>query len=119
MCIRDRLWADVIGDGLPDLLVAEPENGQVSIHFQQKDGSLASPQVFPSLAGISDIAVSDWDGDGKPEIFLLSADEKQVGIAQLDEKQRLPFPTLLPLGGLPLVLAVGTLQDGAKPTLAV
>jgi len=116
---RGLVWADVNGDGLPDLLVAEPENGQVAIHFQQKDGSLASPQAFPSLAGISDIAVSDWDGDGKPEIFLLSTDEKQVGIAQLDEKQRLPFPTLLPLDGRPLVLAVGTLQEGAKPTLAV
>jgi hypothetical protein len=116
---RGLVWADVNGDGLPDLLVAEPENGQVAIHFQQKDGSLASPQAFPSLAGINDIAVSDWDANGKPEIFLLSADEKQVGIAQLDEKQRLPFPTLLPLDGRPLVLAVGTLQEGAKPTLAV
>jgi len=37
----------------------------------------------------------------------------------LDEKQRLPFPTLLPLDGRPLVLAVGNLQEVAKPTLAV
>lgn len=116
---RGLVWEDVNGDGSPDLLVAEPENGRVAIHFQQKDGSLAAPQAFPSLAGISDIAVSDWDSDGKPEVFLLSADEKQVGIVQLDEKQRLPFPTLLPLDGRPLALAVGTLQEGAKPALAV
>ena len=32
---------------------------------------------------------------------------------------RLPFPTLIPFDGKPLVLAVGALQPGAKPTLAV
>jgi hypothetical protein len=116
---RGLLWADVNGDGLPDLLVAEPESGQLSIHFQQKDGSLASPKTFPTLAGISDLAVADWEGDGKPEIFMLSADERQVGVTRLDDKQGLPFPTLIPVDGKPLVLAVGKLQPSAKPTLAV
>ena len=93
---RGLLWADVNGDGLPDLLVAEPESGQISICFQETDGSLATAKTFPTLAGISDLAVADWDGDGKPEIFMLSADERQVGVTRLDEKQRLPFPTLIP-----------------------
>src|SRR6266850_686304 len=116
---RGLLWADVNGDGMPDLLVSEPESGQLSIFLQQKDGSLASAKTFPTLAGISDLAVADWDGDGKPEIFMLSADERQVGVTQLDEKQRLPFPTLIPVDGKPLVLAVGKLQPDAKPILAV
>ena len=50
---------------------------------------------------------------------MLSADERQVGVTRLDEKQRLPFPTLIPLDGKPLALAVGKLQAGAKPVLAV
>ena len=116
---RGLLWADVNGDGLPDLLVAEPESGQLSIYLQQKDGSLASAKTFPTLAGISDLAVADWRGNGKPQIFMLSGDERQVGVTQLDEKERLPFPTLIPMDGKPLVLAVGKLQPGAKPTLAV
>src|SRR5437016_2091315 len=116
---RGLLWADVNGDGLPDLLVAEPESGQISLFLQQQDGSLAAPKIFPTLAGVSDLGVADWDGNGKPEIFLLSGDERQVGVTHLDEKQRLPFPTLIPLDGKPLVLAVGTLKPGAKPTLAV
>ena len=116
---RGLLWADVNGDGLPDLLVAEPESGQISIYFQQPDGSLAAPKTFPTLAGVSDLAVADWNGDGKPEIFMLSADERQVGVTRLDEKQRLPFPTLIPLDGKPLALAAGKLQAGAKPVLAV
>jgi len=116
---RGVLWADVNGDGRTDLLVAEPERGQISVYLQKPDGSLASAKSFPTLAGVSDLAVADWDGDGKPEIFLLSPDERQVGVTRFDEKERLPFPTLIPLDGKPLVLAVGALQPGEKPTLAV
>lgn len=116
---RGLLWADVNGDGLPDLLVAEPESGQISISLQQKDGTMSAARTFPTLAGISDLAVADWDGDGKPEIFMLSTDERQVGVTRLDEKQRVPFPTLIPIEGKPLVLAVGRLQAGAKPILAI
>jgi hypothetical protein len=116
---RGQLWSDVNGDGRTDLLVAEPESGQISIYLQEPDGSLAAAKTFPTLAGVSDLAVADWDGDGKPEIFLLSPDERQVGVTRFNEKGHLPFPTLIPLDGKPLVLAVGALQPGAKPTLAV
>ena len=116
---RGMLWADVNGDGLPDLLVAEPESGQISLYLQQKDGSLAAPKTFPTLAGISDLAVADWNEDSQPEIFMLSADERQVGVTRMDEKQRLPFPTLIPLDGKPLAIAAGRLQAGAPPVLAI
>jgi hypothetical protein len=116
---RGLLWADVNGDGLTDLLVAEPESGQISIYYQEKDGSLAAPKTFPTLAGVSDLAAAEWNGDGKAEIFLLSADEHQIGVTRLDEKQRLPFPTLLPVEGKPLAMAVGRLETNARPILAV
>jgi hypothetical protein len=116
---RGLLWADVDGDGLPDLLVAEPESGQISIFLQQKDGSLGAAKTYSTLAGVTDLAVADWKGNGKPEIFMLSPDEHQVGVTHLDEKLGLPFPTLIPLDGKPLALAVGSLRPGAKPILAV
>ncbi len=115
---RGILWADVNGDGLPDLLVAQPDSGQIAIYFQQKDGSLASPKTFSTLAGVTDLAVGDWDGDGKVDIFMLSGDEHQIGVAHLDENQRLPFPTLIPTDGRPLAMAVGVLKPGGKPVLA-
>jgi len=116
---RGVVWADVDGDGRADLIVAEPESGQLSVYLQQADGTLASPKKFPSLAGVSQIAVSDWNGDGHPEIFLLSHDENAVAVTQFDKNGRLPFPTPLPLDGKPLALAVGALKPGAKPTLAI
>ena len=63
--------------------------------------------------------MADWDGDGKPEIFLLSPDERQIGVARLDHNQRLPFPTLIPTDGKPLAMAMCPLRPNAKPTLAV
>lgn len=116
---RGMEWADVNGDGRTDLLVAEPESGQISVYLQKQDGSLESPRAFPTLAGVSDIAAADWDGDGRVEIFLLSPDERQVGVTRFDENERVAFPELIPLDGKPLALAVGALQPNARPTLAV
>jgi hypothetical protein len=116
---RGLLWADVNGDSRPDLIVAEPESGQLSVFLQEADGSLAAPKMFPTLAGISDIAVCDWKGDGHPDIIVLSPDEKQVGVTRFDDKQRVPFPTLIPIEGKPLVLAAGKLQPDGKPVLAI
>jgi hypothetical protein len=116
---RGVLWADVNGDGLPDLLVAEAESGQLSLYLQKPDGSLAGAKTFPTFAGVSELAVSDWDGSGTPQIFLLSSDEHQVGVTKLDEHGRIAFPTIVPLDGKPLTMTVGSLQPGAKPTLAV
>ncbi len=116
---RGILWADVNGDGRPDLLVAEPESGQLSVYLQQPDGSLAAPKTFPSFAGVSQIAVADKNGDGRPEIYLLSRDENAVGVTQFDQNGRLAFPTTIPLDGKPLIMTTGVLKRGAKPSLAV
>ncbi len=96
---RGLLWADVNGDGLADLLVAEPDSGQLTIYLQKPDGTLSAPKIFPTLRGVSDLAVGDWDGDGKAEIFLLSSDERQVGVTRMDKNGRVAFPTILPLRG--------------------
>ena len=116
---RGLLWADLNGDQRVDLIVAEPESGRLSVHFQKADGTLAEAKSYPTLMGVTELAAADWDGDGKAELFLLSGDEKSVGVTRLDGNQRVPFPTLIPLEGKPLALAVGVLQAGAKPTLAV
>ncbi len=116
---RGVTWGDVNGDKLPDLLVAEPELGQVSVHLQEKRIGFAAPKTFPCLAGVSSIEVTDWDGDGKTEVFLLSPDEKQVGVSRLDDKERLPFPDLIAVAGRPLAMTVGSLKSGARPLLAV
>ena len=58
---------------------------QISIYLQKPDGTLDAPKTFSTLTGVSDLAVSsNWATNGKPSIFLLSTDERQIGVAQLD-----------------------------------
>jgi hypothetical protein len=116
---RGQVWADINGDRLLDLVVAEPDSGQLTVFLQQADGGLAAPKTFPTLTGIAEITVNDWDGDGQPEIFLLSSDERQVGITRFEANGRIPFPTIVPLEGRPLTMAVGALNPKDKPVLGV
>ena len=62
---------------------------------------------------------ADVNGNGQTGIFLLSQSERAVGVTALDKNGRLPFPTLLPLDGKPLMMTVGALKPGAKPILAI
>ncbi|OQC62618.1 MAG: FG-GAP repeat protein [Verrucomicrobia bacterium ADurb.Bin006] len=114
---RGIAWADVSGDGLSDLLVAEPDSGQVSLFLQQPDGSLAAPRTFPTFTGVSELDIADWDGDGRAEIFFLSADERQIGVSRLDEAGRIAFPTLIPIEGRPLTMAAGRVRADQNPLL--
>jgi len=116
---RGMIWADINHDNRPDLLVSEPDSGQLTVFFQQQDGSLAAARTFPTLTGVGEILVSDWNEDGQAEIFLLSADERQIGVTHYDDSGRIPFPTIVPVEGRPLAMAVGKLNPKEKPVLAV
>lgn len=116
---RGELWVDLTGNGRPDLLAADPDSGQISIYLQRRDGSLAPPETFPTLAGVSQIAAANTRRGGRPEIFLLSQSEQAVGMTQLTRHGQFPFPTLLPMDGTPLIMAVGPLRHGARPTLCL
>jgi hypothetical protein len=117
---RGILWADVNRDGLSDLLVAEPDSGQLTLLMQNTDGTLVATNTFPTFTGVTDLAASDWNGDGRLELFVLSPDERQIGLTEFDAaKGRIAFPDVLPLDGKPLVMTVGTLDPSVGPVLAV
>src|SRR5260221_593263 len=116
---RGMAWADVNGDQLTDLLVAEPDSGQLTVYFQQPDGSLSKAKTFPTLTGVSELAVAAGEGDALAEIYLLSPDERQVGVTRFDKQGRAPFPTVIPMAGKPLAMALGPLRPKEKPVLAV
>lgn len=114
---RGLAWLDISGDGLADLLAAEPESGQLTLHLQQENGTLAAARTFPSLVGVTELAAADWDGDGRQELFLLSADEGQIGLTRFDGQGGLAFPKTLPVSGRPLALTTGALTPDAPPSL--
>ena len=116
---RGIAWFDLDGDRLDDLLIAEPDSGQLSVYLQQKDGTLALSKVFPSLTGVSDIAAVRPKSNADPVIYLLSQDERQIGRTQYDPDGRVPFPSRLPIEGRPLAMTTGALAPGEPPSLAV
>ena len=85
---RGVAWGDVNGDGLPDLLVAQPDSGQLTLHLQSRDGSLGEARTFPSLAGVTDIAVGPAGLLRKSRrlLPLLSHHTLQCGLHSLDAR---------------------------------
>ena len=116
---RGTLWADLNGDARSDLLVAEPDSGQLAMFLQLEDGSFEAPKTFAALTGITDLEASDWNGDGRIEVFVLSADERQVGVTTLDDKGRLGFPKVILTEGRPLVIAAGKIRSKDRTELAM
>ncbi len=116
---RGILWADLNKDSRSDLLVAEPDSGQLTIHLQRIDGSFEAPKSFPTLTGVTELRAEDWNGDGSVEIFMMSSDERQVGITRLDEKGRIAFPEIQSLPSRPLAIGVGKLKPDQGASLAV
>lgn len=116
---RGSLWADLNGDGRTDLASAEPESGQLTVMLQSESGTLGAPRTFATLAGVSDLTAADWDLDGKIELFLLSTDERQVGVTRLDENGRLAFPEIIPVSGRPLAMIAGFSGWNDRPALAL
>ena len=116
---RGMMWADVNADKLLDLIVAEPESGQMTVFLQKPDGSLDAGQTYSTLTGVSDLAVADWDRDGRPEIFLLSGDERAVAVTRFDAEGKVSFPTPLPFDARPLAMALDSSARHEAPRLAV
>lgn len=111
--VRGALWTDLNNDCRTDLIVADPDGGQVECYFQDEKGSISTPSVFATLTGVTHLAAMDWDGDGKENLFLLSEDEGQIGITSMNEDGLLSFPTFLPLeGGRPVSLARKAIRVG-------
>jgi hypothetical protein len=115
---RGVAWADINGDDLSDLLVAEPENGQLAVIVQSEEGALAAVRRFPTFTGVTEVEVADWDGDDQAEIFLLSSDERQLGVTRREPSGRIGFPEVLSLDGRPLTMTAGALTEDAAPLLA-
>jgi hypothetical protein len=104
--------ADIDGDGRRDVLVTYPTLAQFHLHRQGPDGSLLPAEVFPTLAAATGTRVGDLDGDGKPEVVVLSPEERAIGVSRWDGA-RLAFPKSLPLKGKPACAELADL-DGKK-----
>lgn len=110
---RDVATADLDGDGLTDVVVADAEAARMIVFKQRKGIGLEQGEAFSGLVGADQIRAADLDGNRTAEVVVLSTKEKTIGISQMTDG-RLTFPQALPLGGKePIALELADL-DGDK-----
>jgi trimeric autotransporter adhesin len=110
--------ADLNGDGLPDVVAADEDDGELLVYLNQT----ATPGTFGSAVhlqspGTSQVVIADLNGDGHPD--LVSADYG-VNIFLQDPANPGSFlaPTSLSSAGASWV-AVGDLNNDGLPDLVV
>lgn len=110
---------DIDGDGLEDVLVANPDKAEVVL-FLKKPGYFQSPQTFPSFSKISSMAYGHFfEGDQK-NVAITSAGERTMGITRMNSEGRIEFPRQLVIGeGDPLVCQAVNLDGDGYDELAL
>jgi hypothetical protein len=125
--------ADVNGDGLPDLIVANRGPGSdgtgtpgVSVLLQDAThlGSFLAPITYATPWGAIDVAVADLNGDGKPDLVVASLGPAPTGaVSVLLQNAATPgtFGTANSYGGFgePLSVAIADLNGDGHPDIAV
>ena len=68
---RSPVLADLNGDGVPDLVVANAGlSNDISVLLGAGDGSFQPAVNYPAALGVKSIAVGDVNGDGKPDLVV-------------------------------------------------
>jgi len=117
---KDRSLAvtDANGDGMPDLVATDDEHNAIALYLQQEGLGLGPAVQFPTFKQPDAIAVGRW-GEIDQTLFVMSGEEKTVGIAPID-RGHIGFPEPLSLatpGAEPVAMAY--VEIDGTPTLAV
>jgi len=110
--------ADLNGDGVLDLAVADSSSNQVSVLIGNGDGTFAPHQTFAAGTIPVQIAIGDLDGDGFLDFAVANA-TGSVSILRGDGAGSFSAPTTLTAGIFPDALAIGDVNADGKPDLAV
>jgi hypothetical protein len=124
--------ADVNGDRLPDIIVANFGPGNdgtgsagVSVLLQKLDGSFAAPMTYSTAGQSIDVFVADLNGDNRPDLVvanLAPAYTGSVSVLLQDPNNPGVFPpraTDYPALGQPLSVWVADLNGDGHPDIAI
>lgn len=99
---NDVVALDLDMDARPDLVTPCRNEDKVAVFVNDGDGGVSSPQFFPTGNNPWHVETGDVDGDGKAEIFVVTADGIDVfdnttatgnAFVTLSPRARLPLPT--------------------------
>jgi len=111
--------ADLTGNGLDDLIVANALDNSVTIALQISPGHFAAPITVPTGIAPSDIAVADLTGDGLPDIIVTDQASGELTVLlnnpQHSFTQSLVFPASTGLYGLSMTSGRPAVSSFADP----
>ena len=110
--------ADLDGNGLLDLAVADPGDARIRIILQTGPGVFAAAEEFPSLAGIRSLIALDRDGDGRDEVVMVSPKEGALAWTRLSPSGILELPVMIPSRGRPQTAAAADFDGDGRIDLA-
>ncbi|MBX3357513.1 MAG: VCBS repeat-containing protein [Phycisphaeraceae bacterium] len=113
---------DLDADGRLDLLATNQKSNTIDYYRQAEKVGLGAAEPFSALKKPKSIATGRWaTTGGPPEVFVLSEEEKTVGVSQYDAVTgRLSFPVPISVktpGAVPVAMNYVTL--GGEGMLAV
>ncbi|MGP1308960.1 MAG: FG-GAP repeat domain-containing protein [Phycisphaerales bacterium] len=118
---RSVVVADITGNGFDDLVTVDREGNATLLYAQRTGAPLRQPERFSTFKNPKAVAAGQWDGAGPLEVFVLSEDEKAVGVS-FYENDRLTFPqpvTLATAGATPETHAFVDIGAGGSPRPAL
>jgi hypothetical protein len=115
--------SDVNGDGRPDLVVANRGSvhsvsiGDVSVLLGNGNGTFQAQQTFAAGAGPISVAVSDLNGDGRPDLVVANEFNTPGTMSVLLGNGNGTFQTqqVIASGDLPAFAAASDLNGDGKP----
>jgi FG-GAP-like repeat len=122
--LMDIAAADVDGDGARDLLVAllgngSADAGSVAVLRNNGDGTFAPPVFVPAGAHPSAIVVADLNGDGAPDIAVVSQSENLLTVVLNKGDGTFPNAVEIQTGSMPLAITSGDFDHDGLGDLAI
>jgi hypothetical protein len=111
--------ADLNGDGIPDLAVANQNSANVSVLLGNGDGTFAAAVSYPAGAGPSWVVIGDFNRDGIPDLAVTNYTDNTVSILLGDGNGTFQPQQTFPTGSLPISVAIGDFNGDGIPDLAV